>query len=315
MSTDVFADDERASSAAVVADAVRRATLAETAVERDAGDPSLVITQVRADTTLKVEDLERYAPAPRRASGTAVLHNATDFAAYVQRVAGPYTTVWADETTLTVTAVINDHTAPSTTNDGTEPHEPGWRDHTVVLRLQPDPEWLAWAGASGLEKLMTPPKMAEHLENYDRNIVNPTAADMIELADTMRASRNADVVDSTDRRSGATHILYKDEVRASGGKNGELAIPDELTLSIAPYLGWDPVTVKARFRFRVAEERGDGATRHRLKLGYELVRPDLVQRDAFGAVRAVVQQRLGDSIPIFTGSAPAPRGSSVSSSR
>lgn len=286
MSTTDYTDVE--SESAVVADLARRAaTVAPPA--RDEGDHTVLITRRRTDEVVDVQDLERYEPEPRRARGQTILNDPEDFATYVKRIGTDFTTVWADQKTNKVTAVINDHQV-----DG----EQGWRDHTVVLEVLGDPEWQAWAAKSG--QLMPPVKFAELLEEYGPNVVDPEPADMLTIAQSIRATRTARIEDTRDLRSGAINFQYVETVDARAGQRDELTIPSEFGLSVAPYLGYEPVGMRARLRFRVGDKGG-------LEIGYQLIRPDLILRDAFKGVRKTIADEIGELYPVLLGSPPLAR--------
>lgn len=288
-----YADDSNALS--TVADLARRATeAAQSKVERDGIDPTLVVRERRLDTTLDFLDLERYEPAPRRASGTTVVHSAAAFAAYVLRVGTLATTVWADQTSNVVTAVINDHVAGA---------EQGWRDHRVRLSLQTDPEWAAWMGwcQGGEGRLHKPVDTAEFLEQYGAAVSKPKLIELLEIAQTIRGTKNVKVHDMTDLHTGAVTFGVEETVGAKAGEKRHIKIPEEITVKLAPYLGYDPVELRILFRFRVLDQGGA------LRLRFDPVRPDVAQRTAFNLVRAAIAKELGDQHPVYLGAAPEPR--------
>jgi uncharacterized protein YfdQ (DUF2303 family) len=249
-----------------------------------APDTSVVVRTVRTYERIDTTDLERLLAAPRRARGMVVLHEPVDFATYVQRLENDATTVWADDTTLHVTALFNDHT----------PDGAGWRDHTAVLEIRRDPDWQAWLTRDGHLDGQT--EFAEHLEDQARVIVEPDAATMLEVATSFHARRAASFSRASRLDSGDVQLAWSEETTASAGASGRLEVPRQFTLRLAPFVGVPPVEVVARLRYRLRDGR--------LSIGYKLDRPDLAERNAFVDIRAGIANAITASV--VAGTAPRP---------
>jgi uncharacterized protein YfdQ (DUF2303 family) len=251
------------------------------------GSPSLVVVRVRHDEQVSTVDLEKFLAAPRIARGSVVLHDHQDFAAYTNRFSTERTTVWADAEQSSITAVLNDH------EDVTDGGEAGWRDHRVSLQLRVDDDWALWRKFDG--QFMTQVQFAEFVESMLHVIVRPAAADMLEIAQTFQARRNVDFKSGSRLASGDVQLHYEETTEAKAGRMGNMEIPPEMDVALAPYLGTTAGIVTARVRYRI--EGGH------LKLAYVLARPDLVQRDAFLGVLAQVRDQL-ETEAVFNGTAP-----------
>lgn len=249
-----------------------------------APDTSVVVRTVRVDERIDTTDLERLLAAPRRARGMVVLHEPADFATYVQRLENAATTVWADDTSLQVTALFNDHT----------PDSAGWRDHTAVLEIRRDPDWQAWLARDG--HLGGQTEFAEHLEDQARVIVEPDAATMLEVATSFQARRNASFSRGARLDNGDVQLAWNEETTASAGASGRLEVPRQFTLRLAPFVGVPPVDVVARLRYRLKDGR--------LGIGYKLDRPDMAERNAFVDIRATIANTI--TAPVVSGTAPRP---------
>lgn len=243
--------------------------------------------------TLHQVDTEVIASAPRRSRGLVKVHDAASFVHAVKLRLGENpdypAVVYADEERMQLVAVLNDD----------YPDEPGWRDHRVELTLRPRPEWLHWRAKSG--SFLDQEKFAEHIEEGLPELVNPSAADMLDLAQTFQASTSGRFKQSGKLASGAVQFVYEEDIEATAGVGGTLAIPEKLTLGVAPFFGSDRFEVTARFRYRL--KAGE------LTLGYILDRPLEVERAAFGTVRDTVATDLG--VDPIAGPAPdvvEPRG-------
>lgn len=272
--------------AQATADLGRLSTKVEPFPLSSAADP-LVVVRVRHDEQISVTDLEEHLSAPLQPRGHVALHDHKDFAAYVNRLATPgQTTVWADVEQRNITAVLNDH----------EDHQvAGWRDHRVTLQLRLDADWVLWNRRNGTNALMSQAAFAEHLEEMAHTIVEPSAADLMEVAKTFQAKKSVDFSEAVRLDNGDVQLSYAETTTAKAGTKGHMEIPSEFTLALAPFIGGQPVAVTARLRYRI--EGG------RLGLGYVLHRPDLVLQAAFDNVLADVRAELITE-SVFNGTAP-----------
>lgn len=238
----------------------------------------LIRVYLLPDGTPCVLDLHRYVDplqsGPRRKTGKYTVTHPDDFAGYLDKHGIPDTEVWADIDSGTIRAVINAHDGSSRTMDGGD--GAGWEDHTVTLRLRHTDDWKAWVGSD--KKMVSQVEFAEFLEQQAPNVVSPTAADMLELAQTFRANTKVNFESSRRIKSGETQLTYREETEATAGRKGDLAIPDAIQIGVQVYEGGTAYSMRARFRYRIV----DGS----LLLGYVLERPREVLRDAFGAICA-----------------------------
>jgi uncharacterized protein YfdQ (DUF2303 family) len=250
-------------------------------------DSALVVTRAGYDEHVRIADLEAYLDAPRRPRGRVTLHDHNDFANYTNRLTDlDTTTVWADVDNLMITAVINDHADDS---------DAGWRDHIVSLQLRSDPDWNRWTNSD--DYLMPQGTFAEHIEATTHTIVSPDAATLLEIATTFQAKRHVDFQSGVRLSSGDVQLSYSESTTTSAGHKGNIEVPAEFTLALAPFVGTKPREVTARLRYRI--ECGH------LSIGYCLVRPDLIRRAAFEAILAEVSEKL-DTEAIYNGTAPSP---------
>lgn len=236
--------------------------------------------------TIVTADHERFLPKPRRSAGRIVVRDAAGFTNAIHQRANTVPAVlYADEATQSLVAVLNDDLAA----------EPGWRDYTVVLELRRRPEWMHWLSLDG--KLVAQAEFATHIEDGLKEIVLPSAADMLDLAQTFEATTNAKFKGGQRLATGERQFVYEEDIDAKAGTAGQVAIPDTFTLRIAPFYGGAPVDIDARFRFQL--RGGD------LKLGYRLDRPDDVALSAFNTIVEQVENEL--DIIAINGPAPSAR--------
>lgn len=227
-----------------------------------------------------IGEIEKYADRPRRKTGTYKVTLDDHLREYLSKHAIPETEMWADVDNATVTAVIN---APGGT-------APGWSDHRIVLQLRHTDDWRDWTGSD--KKMVSQTEFAEFIEQHAPNIVSPDAATMLELAQTFKAATKVDFESSRRIKSGETQLVYRENMEATAGRKGEVAIPDEIKIGIEVYEGGVAYGVTARFRYRIVDGN--------LLLGYVLSRPRDVLRDAFGAICDHLADETG--LPIWQGS-------------
>ena len=132
---------------------------------------------------------------------------------------------------------------------------------------------------------------AEHIEDRVADIIDPTAAEMLELAQSVKVTIMGRFESSKRAKSGETTLQYVEDHNATAGRKGQLAIPDSFSLAIPVFEGRDPYRVTCRFRYRIQ----DGA----LLLGYVIDRPEDVLRMA--VVEVVDEVREGWDGPLFVG--------------
>lgn len=271
--------------AEVYADAVRRAEQANSIEPYHiTGDPdSLIVRVLDNDQRIGVLDLEAKLDEPRRNRGTAVVFDGHDFTQYVNRLSDDATTVWADEDRGSVTAVFNDHHSPDAA---------GWRDHTAHLSLKDDPEWTAWLEQNG--KWFNQLQFAEFLQDRATSVIAPDAAELLEIAIAFKAHKKADYSSEIDLTTGSVQFTYSEETSQKAVRSGQVMLPTEIHVRLAPFLGMDPVEMVARLRWNL-----DGGA---LQLGYRIHRPDLVKRQAFAQLRDEIAGQV--AVPVLLGSAP-----------
>jgi uncharacterized protein YfdQ (DUF2303 family) len=234
----------------------------------------------RDDVSIREIDLDQYAERPIRSSTKITVTSALGFnEAVIDRWTSDDTNhpvVYVDEANAGLVAVLND--------DG--PGGPGWRDHRVSLRLTPTTEWQHWAGRQGLKDQES---FARTIQMGEGEIVNPSPATLLEIAQTFHATTSANVRLAKRLRDGRTQIVYEEDQTATAGEGGTLEIPEMFELSMRPFYGSDLWKIQARIEW--ALKLGT------LQIGYQLVRPEDVLRQAFlKMIEAVKDELPGDAV-------------------
>lgn len=248
-------------------------------------DRALVVTKVRTDETIQVHDLERHLDEPLRGRGMALVHDPGDFCEVVNRQANiDHTTVWANVEAGAITAVINDHAGWD---------RPGWRDHTIQLRLQEDEDWMAWMKLNG--QLVPQERFAEFIEDVAHTVVEPDNATMLEVASTMFATQKVEFSQSTRLQTGDVQLRFEETTNAKAGTKGEMEVPEKIVVRLSPWRGVRAADIDGRLRFQI---RGG-----QLAIGYKLNRTDAFRDEVFAGLIESVREGL-NSVPLYRGPAP-----------
>lgn len=226
---------------------------------------------------------DQYRGLPRRKTGTVVVRDAASFLAYWSKHSSEASEVYADRDQVAVVGILD---AYGTGGDATN-----WRQHQVVLKLRHSESFKAWTAIS--RSLSNQTQFAEFIEEHRSDVITPTAAEVLELAQTFQANTKVTFRSSQLLRSGQRQLQYVETIEASGGQRGEMTIPEALELGLPVFDGAtlaDRVTARLRYRIE------DG----RLKLGVVLDQVSEVIDSAFEGVVTEVGAGVGD-VPVLRG--------------
>lgn len=257
----------------------------------DGGDRFFTVA-APAGAQVKVIDLEAEADKltdyPRRKTGVYRVHDADSFVAYLAKHGVADSEVWADVVAAKVTGVLNAHEQA----DGLAKFE----DHRVEYTVLLTEAWKRWTTFDG--KLLDQETFAELIEERSLDVVTPSGADMLEIAQTMKATTSTHMESSIRLSTGLRQFTYKTTIDGQAGKAGQMEIPETFALALRPFEGADAFKVTARLRYRL-----NGGE---LRIGYKLERPEDVIREAFTSVVAKVQVGVTEldllNMPILLGS-------------
>ena len=259
------------------------------------GDGSWTYTEI--DTTEDEEEMER----PLHPRGQLLATDLGSFTQLLRKHATPHAEVYANEREGLITAVLD---AGATWEDPQETRA-SWYDHQVSWVLRPDRDWLAWLQMDAYQFVSTS-AMADHLETYRHTIMEPDAATILEVVQSIEV--RSDVKFRVGPRSeGHRSFLVVGEDTVSAGHDKALTVPTELKLRLRPWIGGGYEQVTALFRYRI--HQGE------LKLGIKLLRVDDVRERAWKQVVDDINYVLDSweddqrvaTILVVNGSAPAER--------
>lgn len=226
-------------------------------------------------------DLENGADYPLRARGNTSVFDAESFNAIIAINTDGHIIVYVDRNPLkpAVIGVLN-----SNGIDGL-----GWGDHRVSIAFRHTPQWQKWMGIDG--KMLSQSEFANFIEDNLLDVVDPPAADMLEISQFLEVTRTTNFKSVTRPKTGL--IQFRNE--STDGIVGDMQVPDTITLMLAPLFGIPAQAVSARFRYRI---EGD-----KLKLGVKLQRiEELMEQIMANVVDAIV---LPEGAIMVEGVAPA----------
>lgn len=253
-------------------------------------DGTVVTTVYPPEWAIRTDSLERTLPEPVRHRGTTIARDADSFIESIVRRRIPEATdpvVYVSVPDLAMAAVLNDDQGSAT----------GWRDYVVDLILERTPEWRHWLEHD--RKDLTQEAFARHIEDGLNELRNPTGADVLEIAQTFHASGTTTFKSGIRLQSGMVQFMYEEDPAVSAGRSGELQVPQELELAVAPFYGAARYEVSAYLRYHLQRDK--------LTLGYSLIRPKDMERAAFDEVLTAVKAGL-EGVSFINGEPPAPPG-------
>jgi uncharacterized protein YfdQ (DUF2303 family) len=248
----------------------------------------------------KIESLERFLDNPRRKRGKVIVRDHVSFIEYVKRHEQVGTLLLADitQTGGSFKAIIDHHNpTPGSRGEGSAdtakaptPAEcfglPGWGDHVCEYAAEHTEEWKRWVAISGVNKSQT--DLAQFIEDNRMDIASPSGGEVLDLVKSFEASTGVEFKSAVRLDNGDRKINYSHTTVAKAGQQGELVIPDTITLKMPVFVNGPEYEITARFRYSIPNGN--------LQLRIELVRTHKVIELAMTEARNSIQTELGRKI-------------------
>lgn len=161
------------------------------------------------------------------------------------------------------------------------PGVPSWASHDAKLELAFHPDYMLLKEKS--DKWFDQEEFALFIEGNTHLFMNPTGADMLELAQELKGVKTCDFVSGKRLSNGRINLEYIEKVEARGVRHG-LEVPESLELIVPIFDGQNPMPVKAAFRWRTSEGK--------VAFAYRLLSV-LEERAAFEGVRMEIEAAFG----------------------
>lgn len=182
----------------------------------------------------------------------------------------------ADESRLTIGVVFD-----------AQPYQ--WRSAKADLKLLKSTETERWLAASG--KYMAQQDFAEFCELNLQSFSQPSAATILEIAQTFQAKTTTEFASATRLSTGAIKLKREETVNATAGERADISIPEELTLALPIFKYGQTYAVRARLRYRIVESS--------VRLSVLLIDPEMAIEHAFQEALNDVAEAL--QMPAFYG--------------
>lgn len=216
------------------------------------------------------EDAEKFLPEPRRVKSTITAHEVGGLVSYVNRFKSPSTALYSGPRERPqILARIDDH----------QPGAPSHGTHGVVFSCPQTVEWQTWIQSN--KKQMGQVDFAEFVERNLRDIVEPNGAELLTATLAFQDSGKAEFKSAVRLQDGRVQYQFIEKEDA-----GQLTFPSAMKIGVPVFEGQgERFAVSLRLRYRIKE----GA----LSIWYEMDRPDLVLRAAYGDLIAQVEKETG----------------------
>lgn len=260
----ILSEDEKANAVSAIANLTASALGAQFAGE-PCKHPFAVVP-----VGYKVEDLERFLPAPVRIRERLVLTTAMSFIDYWQRYSTDASVLFADFKSRSFKAVFDYHQSDSPANC----------EHVAFLKLEHSDEWLRWERNN--RKPMSQVEFANLIEDNILDVRAPAGAELLEVAKTLQAQKKVEFRSGTDLQNGAAQLTYNEVIDGQAGAKGQLTIPTQIKLGLRIFRGCEAYEVSARLRYRI-EDNG------RLFFTYLIDNYERLLEDAFEQIKKQVE--------------------------
>lgn len=246
---------------------------------------------VMTPADFNIHDLEYMMEMPLRKRGRVTMLDAVSFITYFNR--------HKNDGSSSIYATVEPPKFIGILDDDSAGNDAGWRDHQVTYACPLSKEWQTWKNVAG--KTMTQIQFSEFIEtnladiHSEPELNDPTAADMLEVANNFRAQKKVNFASGQLLSNGQVDFKYQEEVEGTAGANGTIKVPERFFIAIPVFEGGSPYRLEAKLRWRL--EGG------KLSMWYDLVRDHKTLEAAFLDIWTEISTNT--STTIFRGMAPA----------
>ena len=201
---------------------------------------------------------------PSRIVQQVDLHDWESFCGYINKFKELGTAIFGVPDTKRFHAVLDYHV--STEDAGVSPD---FADHHAHFQMKHSTEWNTWMEKNG--KPFTQVEFAEFIEDNYRDIHRPAAAEMMQIARTLKATSEVAFNSKVNLVDGSAQFTYVENIQAQ--TNGELEIPETFEIKIPVFYGEGKQIISARLRYRIQSQK--------LTFLYKLYRTSEIVEEAF----------------------------------
>ena len=223
----------------------------------------------------RVHDLAQYQDAPNSIEADHQFVDVRSLATYLNKFAGDDTMICADYGDGAISCVI----------DGDGPDRPSHKRHKATFTAQKSDVLAAWLKICG--KAMSQVEFGMFLEDRAVDVVQPEAADIMDMVMTFDAIKKVTFKSSTRLSDGSRQFQYVEDNEQRGG----VTLPDHFIVLAPLYRGMEPQKIKFMVRYRIADGN--------LKFQVDMHDKDTVMREAMDRCVDALKADMKADLPIF----------------
>ncbi len=234
------------------------------------GDPRSPVADEKAGVftvvpkDYRIDDLEKFLPRPLRINEAVTLHDTDSFIAYVNNFKLPVSLIFFDTIEEEFLAVLDYH----------EVETASWCGHTATFKPRRSVEFETWMGTN--RKQMTQVDFARFLEENMPDVVEPSSADLLQVALTFEAKKSVEFASGVRLANGQIQFAYDEIVRGTAQK-GTIEIPEQFVIGVPIHINGPAYRIPVRLRWRLQEGK--------VIFWYEILRPHRFIEDALKEIR------------------------------
>lgn len=233
----------------------------------------VIVSPSHSNVKIMKELFDEMSERPHRIRQRVRVQSVDSFIEYFNRYSDDNSTVFIDYDNAVFIGVMDYH-------ETTE--SPRHCDHIAVYECPKTNEWNSWYKNNN-EK-MNQDDFAIFIEDNLNEISDPNGSEMLEIAQTLKATSSVDFRSSKMLDNGQTQFQYHETINGSAGQAGQLEIPNLITLQIPLFQHGAAYEIQARFRYRINSGN--------LVFWYTLIRPHLSVNDAVNEVVETVKDKI-----------------------
>lgn len=243
-----------------------------------AGTPAIVLPAGHELTML-----EGHRDRPIRIKQNTTHHTAESFVDYYNKFVEPNSVIFIDKQTDTFTAILDYHD-----------DRPAYISHRATFSLKKTNEWESWLRND--KQPMTQDNFGRFIEDNLEEIIEPSGADMLEIALSIQAKTTVNFSSAQRLDNGQVQLTYVEDINGTAGAKGQLKIPQTFTIGLKLFEGGEPYRIEARLRYRIKDGN--------LSLWYELIRAHKTIDANIADTTLMISSKILSG-KIYHGSAPA----------
>lgn len=199
---------------------------------------------VTRDAKGDMVSLEAFMAAPSRIKQSVSIQSITSFTDYIARHGNESSMIFFDRDSERFVFVADYHG-----KDG----KAAWCDNVATLQLTRTPSCQNWIAKHNQQ--FGQEAFGLFIEENASDIVNPSAAVMMQLATEMKAKKDVEFESSVKLDNGSFVFGYKESVGATFN-NGQTQVPADFQIGFVPFRGMkDGFKLDAKFRYRISSSR------------------------------------------------------------